>query len=64
MKALELLPPSETMYRALVNRDPSFEGYFLRWRAHDRNFLPADLLGEKAGARECRFFRNPERGTA
>src|SRR6266704_3368792 len=28
MKALELLPPSETMYRALVNRDPSFEGIF------------------------------------
>ena len=28
MKALELLPPSETMYRALVKRDPSFEGIF------------------------------------
>src|SRR5256714_4367736 len=28
MKAPELLPPSETMYRALVNRDPSFEGIF------------------------------------
>lgn len=28
MKALELLPPTETMYRALVNRDPSFEGIF------------------------------------
>jgi len=28
MKALELLPPSETMYRALVNRDSSFEGIF------------------------------------
>jgi AraC family transcriptional regulator of adaptative response/methylated-DNA-[protein]-cysteine methyltransferase len=28
MKALELLPPSDTMYRALVNRDPSFEGIF------------------------------------
>jgi AraC family transcriptional regulator of adaptative response/methylated-DNA-[protein]-cysteine methyltransferase len=28
MKTLELLPPSETMYRALVNRDPSFEGIF------------------------------------
>ena len=24
MKTLELLPPAETMYRALVNRDPSF----------------------------------------
>ena len=28
MKTLELLPPSETMYLALVNRDPSFEGIF------------------------------------
>src|SRR5882672_8462292 len=28
MKALELLPPTETMYRALVNRDSSFEGIF------------------------------------
>jgi AraC family transcriptional regulator, regulatory protein of adaptative response / methylated-DNA-[protein]-cysteine methyltransferase len=28
MKTVELLPPSETMYRALVNRDPSFEGIF------------------------------------
>src|SRR5689334_8559787 len=28
MKTLELLPPTETMYRALVSRDPSFEGIF------------------------------------
>jgi len=28
MKTPELLPPAETMYRALVNRDPSFEGIF------------------------------------
>src|SRR6267154_2002803 len=28
MKAMELLPPADTMYRALVNRDPSFEGIF------------------------------------
>src|SRR5438874_5112912 len=28
MKAPELLPPSDTMYRALVNRDSSFEGIF------------------------------------
>src|SRR2546428_4752100 len=28
MKTLELLPPTETMYRALLNRDPSFEGIF------------------------------------
>ena len=28
MKALDLLPPAETMYRALVNRDSGFEGIF------------------------------------
>lgn len=28
MKTPQLLPPSETMYRALVNRDASFEGIF------------------------------------
>jgi len=28
MKTLELLPPPETMYRALVKRDASFEGIF------------------------------------
>src|SRR5438477_1247582 len=28
MKAPELLPPSDMMYRALVNRDSSFEGIF------------------------------------
>jgi AraC family transcriptional regulator, regulatory protein of adaptative response / methylated-DNA-[protein]-cysteine methyltransferase len=29
MKLMELLPPTETMYRALVNRDSSFEGIFM-----------------------------------
>jgi AraC family transcriptional regulator of adaptative response/methylated-DNA-[protein]-cysteine methyltransferase len=28
MKTMELLPPTETMYHALVNRDSSFEGIF------------------------------------
>src|SRR5204863_9330812 len=28
MKAMELLPPADAMYRALVNRDSSFEGIF------------------------------------
>ena len=28
MKALDLLPPPDTMYRALVNRDSTFEGIF------------------------------------
>jgi len=28
MKTLELLPPNNTMYQALVNRDPGFEGIF------------------------------------
>ena len=29
MKLMELLPPTETMYRALVNRDSTFEGIFV-----------------------------------
>ena len=48
------------MYRALVNRDSSFEGIFFVGRSHHRNFLPADLLGEKTGAPECRFFSDTE----
>ena len=28
MKVMELLPPNETMYRALAERDSSFEGIF------------------------------------
>jgi len=28
MKAMELLPPADMMYRALLNRDSSFEGIF------------------------------------
>jgi AraC family transcriptional regulator of adaptative response/methylated-DNA-[protein]-cysteine methyltransferase len=28
MKTMELLPPTETMFHALVNRDPRFEGIF------------------------------------
>src|ERR1044071_9511072 len=28
MKAMELLPPADAMYRALLNRDSSFEGIF------------------------------------
>src|SRR2546429_8938798 len=29
--------------------------------AHDGNFLPADVHGKKAGARECEFLRYGER---
>jgi len=28
MKTLELLPPNDTMYQALVDRDSTFEGIF------------------------------------
>jgi methylphosphotriester-DNA--protein-cysteine methyltransferase len=58
MKVLELLPPSETMYRALVNRDPSFEGIFCG-RSHNRDFLPPNLHGEKTGAQNVDFFATP-----
>src|SRR5438876_1310407 len=33
-------------------------------RPHHGNFLPADVHGKKAGARERRFFRNTKRSIA
>jgi len=55
MKTLELLPPPETMFRALVNRDPSFEGIFTL-ASHDWNFLPAHMQCKKTGTRNVDFF--------
>src|SRR6266487_3305497 len=37
---------------------PELRRDFFCWRAHDRNFLPANVHGEKTGARERRFFRD------
>ena len=61
MKAMELLPPSDTMYRALVNRDSSFEGIFFVGVRTTGIFCRPDLLGEKAGAPERRFLFDSER---
>src|SRR6476620_11174795 len=36
---------------------------FLHRRAHDWNFLPAHMLGEKTGTRKRRFFCNINRRT-
>ena len=46
---MELLPPTETMYRALLDRDSSFEGIFFVAVRTDRNLLSADLHRKKAG---------------
>ena len=50
MKTLELLPPADMMYRALVNRDPSFEGIFYVGVRTTGIFCPAHMHGEKACA--------------
>src|SRR5436190_11257615 len=43
---------------------PELRRDFFCWRAHDGNFLPANVHGKKTGARECRFFRDVQPGVA
>ena len=45
------------MYRALVNRDPSFEGIFYIG-VRTTGFSAAHMLGKKTGTRKRRFFCN------
>ena len=59
MKAPELLPPSDTMYRALINRDSSFEGIFYVG-VRTTGIFCRPTCSAKAGARECGFFRDTE----
>ncbi len=49
MKTLELLPPNDTMYRALVNRDTSFEGIFFVGVRTTGIFCRPTCTREKAG---------------
>ena len=56
MKTLELLPPHDTMYRALVNRDSSFEGIFFVGVRTTGIFCRPTCSREKAGAGERRFL--------
>src|SRR4051812_23346967 len=56
MKTLELLPPTETMYRALVNRDPSFEGIFYIGVRTTGIFCRPTCSAKKAARANVDFF--------
>jgi AraC family transcriptional regulator of adaptative response/methylated-DNA-[protein]-cysteine methyltransferase len=56
MKALELLPPSETMYRALVDRDSSFEGIFFAGVRTTGIFCRPTCTAKKPARENVDFF--------
>ena len=59
MKTLELLPPPETMYRALVNRDPSFEGIFYIGVRTTGIFCRPTCTAKKPARENVDFFATP-----
>ncbi len=56
MKAPELLPPSDTMYRALVNRDSSFEGIFFAGVRTTGIFCRPTCTAKKPARQNVDFF--------
>jgi AraC family transcriptional regulator, regulatory protein of adaptative response / methylated-DNA-[protein]-cysteine methyltransferase len=59
MKTPELLPPSETMYRALLNRDPSFEGIFFVGVRTTGIFCRPTCTAKKPARENVDFFPTP-----
>jgi AraC family transcriptional regulator of adaptative response/methylated-DNA-[protein]-cysteine methyltransferase len=59
MKTMELLPPTETMYRALVNRDPSFEGIFFVGVRTTGIFCRPTCTAKKPARENVDFFATP-----
>src|SRR5437016_1018302 len=59
MKAPELLPPSDTMYRALVNRDSSFEGIFFVGVRTTGIFCRPTCTAKKPARQNVDFFATP-----
>jgi len=59
MKTLELLPPPEMMYRALVNRDPSFEGIFYIGVRTTGIFCRPTCTARKPARENVDFFATP-----
>src|SRR6202047_221334 len=59
MKTLELLPPTETMYRALVKRDPSFEGIFYVAVRTTGIFCRPTCSAKKPAPENVDFFATP-----
>ena len=64
MKTLELLPPTDTMYRALVNRDSSFEGIFFVGVRTTGIFCRPTCSAKKPARENVDFFASPKRGLA
>ncbi len=59
MKAMELLPTSDTMYRALVNRDSSFEGIFFAGVRTTGIFCRPTCSAKKPARANVDFFATP-----
>ena len=59
METMELLPPSETMYRALVNRDTSFEGIFFVGVRTTGIFCRPTCTAKKPARQNVDFFATP-----
>src|SRR6266513_6319694 len=59
MKAMELLPPTETMYRALINRDSSFEGIFFVGVRTTGIFCRPTCIAKKPARGNVEFFPPP-----
>src|SRR6266852_2441281 len=56
MKTMDLLPPRETMYRALVNRDSSFEGIFYVGVCTTGVFCRPTCMAKKPARENVNFF--------
>jgi AraC family transcriptional regulator of adaptative response/methylated-DNA-[protein]-cysteine methyltransferase len=59
MKTLELLPPNDTMYRALVSRDPGFEGIFFVGVRTTGIFCRPTCSAKKPAPENVEFFSSP-----
>jgi AraC family transcriptional regulator of adaptative response/methylated-DNA-[protein]-cysteine methyltransferase len=59
MKVPELLPPSDMMYRALVNRDSSFEGIFFVGVRTTGIFCRPTCTAKKPARQNVDFFATP-----
>jgi AraC family transcriptional regulator of adaptative response/methylated-DNA-[protein]-cysteine methyltransferase len=59
LKVPELLPPSDTMYRALVNRDSSFEGIFFVGVRTTGIFCRPTCSAKKPARQNVDFFSTP-----
>ena len=59
MKTPELLPPPDTMYRALVDRDSSFEGIFFAGVRTTGIFCRPTCTAKKPARENVDFFATP-----